>query len=406
MKRQNRKFSITIDEYTSVRRIRYFSINLHDAVGKNVTNLGLVRVLGSLPAELMAKMVDQHVSDFGLKFESDIVATTNDGARVMEKFGRLIPALSQICLNHGIHLGVCDTLYKNKKEKTSEPDQDFQNDEDDFQDQGVIDYTSDEEAIDCMELLKSVRKVVTFIRSSVRNRVFQEKVLAEKGKEKELSLDVKTRWNSIPTMLESVLETKKQIIDTCSELNVMELVDNLDFGEIKCINDAMMPIKLTVEALSREDATLITAEVAIQFMFSKLHDQNNEISRNLLENLKQRMNQRVNSDIMDLMKSLRNPNSSLKKTSISIAQSLLKRLFLVETEATEPAAVQVIEGQSEISLKDELEFAIQSAYTEPLEHDDFMLIKSEFTLFKNTGKRTTNLQRRRSINHKTDFNRC
>jgi hypothetical protein len=54
--------------------------------------------------------VEKKLSEFGLKFK-DIVASTHDGAAVMQKYGRLIPAKSQLCFNHGIHLSVTDVFY-------------------------------------------------------------------------------------------------------------------------------------------------------------------------------------------------------------------------------------------------------------------------------------------------------
>jgi hypothetical protein len=46
---------------------------------------------------------------------ADIVSLTHDGAAVMKKYGRIIPSESQICHNHGIHLGITDVLFKKPK---------------------------------------------------------------------------------------------------------------------------------------------------------------------------------------------------------------------------------------------------------------------------------------------------
>jgi len=45
---------------------------------------------------------------------SDVVASTHDGALVMVKYRRKIQAFSQLCYNHGIHLAVLNVLYRKK----------------------------------------------------------------------------------------------------------------------------------------------------------------------------------------------------------------------------------------------------------------------------------------------------
>ena len=52
------------------------------------------------------------LADFSLIPEKHIIACVTDGASVMKKFGYLFDALHQQCYAHGIHLAVCDVLYK------------------------------------------------------------------------------------------------------------------------------------------------------------------------------------------------------------------------------------------------------------------------------------------------------
>lgn len=113
--KRNRRFSITLDEWTSIRMKRYVNINLHDAKEKEPYNLGLVRIFGSCYASDLVDIVKTHLENFNISFEKDIVASTCDGAPMMIKYGRESPAIYQLCFNHGIHLAVCDTLYKKNK---------------------------------------------------------------------------------------------------------------------------------------------------------------------------------------------------------------------------------------------------------------------------------------------------
>lgn len=155
------------------------------------------------------------------------------------------------------------------------------NEDDCLEDQGdgeiVQTFVEPEGEANFMTVLMNVRKLVKFFRlSPVRNNDLQQRVTLALDKEKQLSLDVKKRWNSIVSMLESVLAVKDQIIETCQELSP-EISNNVDFGLVELLHNALKPFVVTVEALSRQDAMLVTADVAIMFMYRKLQEQNNPI---------------------------------------------------------------------------------------------------------------------------------
>lgn len=109
IRKQGRKISITFDEWTSTRNRRYMNVNAHD--GQHTWNLGLKRIVGSMDAEKCVKLLEEILSEYGLSLTEDVVAATTDGASVMKKVGRLIPADHQVCLAHGIHLAVTSVLY-------------------------------------------------------------------------------------------------------------------------------------------------------------------------------------------------------------------------------------------------------------------------------------------------------
>lgn len=103
--------SLTLDEWTSVSNERYLNINIHFMDGYMI-NLGLVAVSGSLPAERIVEEVKKALKSFNIKPDNVFGATT-DGAAVMIKFGKSSGYWHQLCYNHGLHLAVCDVLYKN-----------------------------------------------------------------------------------------------------------------------------------------------------------------------------------------------------------------------------------------------------------------------------------------------------
>ncbi|KAG5667441.1 hypothetical protein PVAND_015421 [Polypedilum vanderplanki] len=249
--------SISVDEFTSIRGRRYFGLNIHDSFNNATYNTGLVRILDSCPAEDMLIIIKNHLNDFGISLDKDIVGSTQDGAAINKKFIRISNIIGQFCFNHAIHLAVCDSLYTNKQnndEYTVEDSNDI-DDEDTFEmatDFEIIETSIDN--IDHHHLLKNIKKDFKSIY----------------GKEIELHLDVKHRWNSIPTMISPLIKTKAALFETFAELNSLPIINELDFEALEILEKAMDPIRVTVLALSRQDATLLTADKALNFMISKL----------------------------------------------------------------------------------------------------------------------------------------
>ena len=98
----------------------------------------------------------------------------------------------------------------------------------------------------------------------------QEKIKADLGHELQLILDVKTRWNTMQNMIENFLRVKSHIIEVLHELNSDDLLINVNFTLLNELNIVLKPIKLAVEACSRKDATLISADLALNFMQKNL----------------------------------------------------------------------------------------------------------------------------------------
>ena len=109
-KSKSEKFSLTLDEWTSLTNKRYLNINIH-GIGF-FWNLGLVRILGSFSAERCVDAVSNKLNEFGIEFEADIIAVTTDGCSMIQKFGRLIPTLNQLSYAHGLQLVIHDVFYK------------------------------------------------------------------------------------------------------------------------------------------------------------------------------------------------------------------------------------------------------------------------------------------------------
>lgn len=198
------RLGMIIDEWTSLRRHRYFNLTL---TYENMSfNLGMVRIKGS--SENCLKAVYAHLGRFSLKLKNHIVATINDGASVMVKYGKISGLVSQICLNHGIHLCVEDSgIFKKTKSASHDNTDDV--DDDDDEDEDDLDYSGDggvvrvdDSSINYHESLKKARHIVKYIRdSSLRNDFFMQL------SGRELKRDVKTRWNSSDDILEALISS-------------------------------------------------------------------------------------------------------------------------------------------------------------------------------------------------------
>lgn len=115
-KEAKKKWRVLIDEWTDIKNQRYLNISLHDGTESRQAMLIPIPA-GSCTSEVLLELMNTSFAQLGMDFETDICASTNDGASVMTKYGKLIPALAQLCLNHALHLAVVDILYKPKPKK-------------------------------------------------------------------------------------------------------------------------------------------------------------------------------------------------------------------------------------------------------------------------------------------------
>lgn len=138
----NRKFSITVDEWTDVCTTRYLNVTAHvlKTEGKEFVFdtfvLGLVEITGKADAVKIKNLVENKLSEFNIDIKNDVIASTHDGASIMNKYGNELGVLNQLCQNHALHLAVIKSFFQ----KTN----DFDNVEDDADDGVYIDGDIDE----------------------------------------------------------------------------------------------------------------------------------------------------------------------------------------------------------------------------------------------------------------------
>ncbi|XP_063782142.1 uncharacterized protein LOC134932045 [Pseudophryne corroboree] len=432
LKADGKRFSLTFDEWTSTRNKRYMNNSVH--VGQaQFWSLGMVRILGSMPAEKCVDLLEMKLSVFGLSLQDDIVGICTDGASVMKKVGRLISAKQQLCYAHGIHLAVMDVLYKRPESPSASmaniqsDDSDDEDEEDEFK---VTDINVDDIAElseDYQTLVKRIRMVIKiFRRSPTRNDdVLQKYVRAEIGQELNLILDCKTRWNSLFEMLSRVIRLRSCILKAMIDVKSQVHITDADFESVQEIVTALQPVKLVVEALCHRDINLITADAAVKFALQQLEKQCSELAKNLAVAVRARISERRN-EFAGILQYLNNPRATNDSTFTVAKSSEVKRAvvaLLLHLHSFNPSMSgggggvvstecnQVTESRSlineiennhsedehscevEISLQEQLELAMKDSLTQPSfrqsqsdeEKDLTKAIKTEMVLFESNG---------------------
>lgn len=228
-----------------------------------------------------------------------------DGTAVMVKIGRLSPTHQQLCFAHGVQLAVIDVLYKkqssdqpkSQEDDSSSEDDSDEDDECEFDEFSIFQTSSNEEVQITHSLIRPLidkaRKTVRkFRKAPLHNEALQKYVQADFGKELHLILDCKTRWSSLQAMLERFVMLKNCIRKSLIDLKSKVSFEQWEFDRLLDITRALESLKLTVDAICRRDANLLTADAAMDFALTNLQSQNSSISLELAEALRIRISER------------------------------------------------------------------------------------------------------------------
>ncbi|KAL3842129.1 hypothetical protein ACJMK2_020177 [Sinanodonta woodiana] len=105
------------------------------------------------------------------------------------------------------------------------------------------------------------------------------------------------------------------------------MIETLDFDALKIHLKAMEPVKRAIQNLSGDDATLMSANTILEFIFNKLSNLKNDISTKFMENLKCGVQERLNKDVMNLLCSFKDPYVASSKAMLNFAENLTSGVF-------------------------------------------------------------------------------
>ena len=413
-----KSFSLTFDEWTANKNRRYLNVNSH--IKNRFWNLGLVRVHGSLPAESCIKLLEERLELYGINLHEDVVCITTDGASVMQKGGRLPPCFQQLCLAHAVHLAICDILYKKPKPvqmekaedaESADSDLDDDTEEEGFQVSAEIEVVLEFED-DLHPFIQKIRTVMKLFRKSpTKNDILQKHIKEQFGKELQLILDVKTRWNSLFSMLQRFYHVKNCILKSLIDVEPTFSFGEDDFTMISNLLEVLEPVKLACESFCRRDATLSTADATISFMINNLGS--SDLAQRLKESLTRRINER-RTNVSGLLQFLHKGNQSyadlhldpllnfghMSKTTITtMISKMLKPSENDLSSESEPDVEVADEDESQLSLQEKLSRAISAEVNAKITpkkqtmKDITNVVKKELLNFEIEGKRGTNLER-------------
>ena len=299
-----------LDEWSDSQFKRFLNITLY-ADGEYF-NLGLSSITGSFNKENLQNLINSKLDYFGLNLNHHIIAVVSDGCALMKTIRSLFKGPQILCLVHAIHFGIVSTLYSKigdsrmkMRIKMNNVDgnlfEDVSDDSDIFSDDCFlsdedesIGYSFDFESDAGSKLVKNVEFDVEDLLSKVRmviKNINKSSLKREKLNGKILRLDVKTRWNSMISMLESIINAWIEVYEISINNSFEEsmCLDNHDFSFIQCLIGVLKPLETVIKKLSSTELTFAKGLLTVDYLQEMLEEMSDELSKNLLHNIKEKL---------------------------------------------------------------------------------------------------------------------
>ena len=119
-------------------------------------------------------------------------------------------------------------------------------------------------------------------------------------------------------IIERFILLKKCIFKALLDLSIAHDITQAEFLFFDEMKAALEPVKLAVEAMCRQEATLLTAEGIFLFLIGEMKKQRTTLAKKLLSAVKNRIQQKRKNDLIDLMRYLQNPNTFSKNDTNDI----------------------------------------------------------------------------------------
>lgn len=110
---ENVRFSVIIDEWTSISSKRFMSVILRSH--EQTFNLGMASINGTANSSNLNNILWDRLKVFSIE-KKHIVAIVTDGASVMKSMLAINDCVQQRCMAHGFHLAVKDSFFRAENE--------------------------------------------------------------------------------------------------------------------------------------------------------------------------------------------------------------------------------------------------------------------------------------------------
>ncbi len=353
---------MTLDEWTSKNSKRFFNISLFTTSAQ--FNLGLCRIRKKFDFSNAINSIKIKLAEFNLDINQDIVGITTDGAALMKKIGRLLLCEHQICINHGIHLAVMDSLYLSKsirgnvlenhvQDSLSDESSDCFDDEMFFEQENGND---NEVAFDeyWEQLISKTRKTIKVFKYSPAKTEILENLKAASCRPKlpgKLIMDVKTRWNSLEEMINMFLKNFEWIEQALRSLKEKINFSSKEIVDLTELQKSLSPVKILVHHLSANHTSISSADSAVKHTIKELLTLNHPLCIKMAKHIESRYKERENIGLLRCVNYLRDPKTisfekdDVKECIIEKLKTIYKRFFYLKVLVKLQMSQQVTWGR-------------------------------------------------------------